>query len=60
MAQQVLFAQQPGAHAFSLAVFVMTHVAAGNRTVAVNSAITIAAETLILRIISALIAQKRL
>ena len=57
MAQHVLFAQQPGAHGFSLAVFVMIHGAAGNRTVAVNSATTIATETVILRIINELIAQ---
>ena len=50
MAQQVLFAQQLGAHGFSLGMFVMMHVAAGSRTVAVNSAITIATETVILRI----------
>jgi len=55
--QHALFAQQPRTHGFSLAVFVMIHGAAGNRTVAVNSATTIATETVILRIINELIAQ---
>jgi len=57
VAQQVLFAQQPGTHGFSLAVFVMIHGAAGNRIVAANNATTIAAETVVLRIIEGLIAQ---
>jgi hypothetical protein len=43
-----LFAQEPGRHALSLAVFVMIHGAAGNRTVAVNNAIPSAAETVTL------------
>ena len=55
--QHALFAQQPGTHGFSLAVLSMIHGAAGNRTVAVNSATTIATETVILRIINELIAQ---
>ena len=57
VAQHALFAQQPGTHGFSLAVFVMMHGAADNRTVAVNSATTIATETVTLRIINELIAQ---
>ena len=54
VAQQVLFAQQPSAHGFSLAVFVIMHEVAVNRMVAVNSAITIAIETVTLRSIDLL------
>jgi hypothetical protein len=48
VAQQALFAQHPGMHAFSLGVFVTMHGAAGNRTVAVKSASPTATETVIL------------
>ena len=48
VSQQVLFAQQFGWHAFSLATFVTMHEAAGNRTVAVKSASPAATDTVIL------------
>ena len=57
MVQHALFAQQRGTHGLSLAVSSMIQGLAGNRTVAVNSATTIATETVILRIINELIAQ---
>jgi hypothetical protein len=37
VAQQILFAQHPGSHAFGLGVFVTKHGVAGSRTVAVKS-----------------------
>jgi len=49
VAQQALFAQHPGSHAFSLGVFVTMHGAAGNRTVAAKSASPTAADTIALR-----------
>ena len=52
VSQQALFAQQPIWHAFGLAVFDKIHVAAGNRTVAVKSAIPTATDKVILLIIT--------
>src|SRR5215471_18581824 len=49
VAQHVLFAQEPGEHAFASAVFVMMHEVVGNRTAAVNSAMTITLAIVALR-----------
>ena len=54
VAQHVLFAQQPGEHAFASAVFVMMHGVVGNRTSAVNTAMMITLAMVALRSISVL------
>ena len=54
VAQHVLFAQQPGEHAFASAVFVMMHEVVGNRTATVNRAMTITLAIVALRGISIL------
>jgi hypothetical protein len=48
VAQQALFAQQPGLHASGPGVFATMHGAAGNRTVAANSTSPTARDTVTL------------
>jgi len=57
VAQHFLFAQQLRSHGFSLGVFVTIQGEAGNRTVALNKAITTAPETITVRSINILVAQ---
>jgi NAD(P)H-hydrate repair Nnr-like enzyme with NAD(P)H-hydrate dehydratase domain len=52
VAQQVLLAQHPGSHAFSLGVFVTMHGEAGSRTAAAKSASITARDVVTLLIIA--------
>jgi hypothetical protein len=59
VAQHALFAQQPGWHASGLGVFVTMHGAAGNRSVAAQSANPTAKDTVTLLNIRLSIARSR-